>query len=125
MKQIKKIYDFQQRYQREIGVYGQKPSAEVIDLRLELIIEELGELHKAWRKEPVINCYKELIDLMYVVFGAAADFGLHPDLVEQIFDEVHKSNMSKGTNGQPVFNESGKVLKGDDYTPADLSFLKV
>jgi NTP pyrophosphatase (non-canonical NTP hydrolase) len=125
MKQIKQIYDFQQRYQREIGVYGQKPSEEVFDLRLELIIEELGELHKAWRKEPVINCYKELIDLMYVVFGAAADFGLHPDLVEQIFNEVHKSNMSKGTNGQPVFNEAGKVLKGDDYKPADLSFLKV
>jgi NTP pyrophosphatase (non-canonical NTP hydrolase) len=125
MKQIKQIYDFQQRYQREIGVYGQKPSAEVIDLRVSLITEELRELVEAWYKEPVVNCYKELIDLMYVVFGAACDFGLHPDLVEQIFDEVHKSNMSKGTNGHPVFNESGKVLKGDDYTPADLSFLKV
>jgi predicted HAD superfamily Cof-like phosphohydrolase len=125
MKQIKQIYDFQQRYQREIGVYGQKPSPDVLELRVRLIHEELIELVSAWREEPIINCYKELIDLMYVVFGAAADFGLHPDLVEQIFDEVHKSNMSKGTNGQPVFNEAGKVLKGDDYTPADLSFLKV
>ena len=125
MKQIKQIYDFQQRYQREIGVYGQKPSEKTFDLRVNLIGEELGELMLAYDTEPVANCYKELIDLMYVVFGAAADFGLHPDLVEQIFDEVHKSNMSKGTNGQPVFNEAGKVLKGDDYTPADLSFLKV
>jgi NTP pyrophosphatase (non-canonical NTP hydrolase) len=125
MKQIKQIYDFQQRYQREIGVYGQKPSMQVFDLRVQLISEELFELVKAWREESVVNCYKELIDLMYVVFGAACDFGLHPDLVEQIFDEVHKSNMSKGTNGEPVFNEAGKVLKGYDYTPADLSFLKV
>jgi len=125
MKQIKQIYDFQQRYQREVGVYGQKPSMQVFDLRVSLITEELRELVEAWRKEPVVNCYKELIDLMYVVFGAACDFGLHPDLVEQIFDEVHKSNMSKGTNGQPVFNQAGKVLKGEDYTPADLSFLKV
>jgi predicted HAD superfamily Cof-like phosphohydrolase len=125
MKQIKQIYDFQQRYQRQIGVYGQKPTEKTFDLRVQLIAEELGELWLAYEKEPVINCYKELIDLMYVVFGAAADFGLHPDLVEQIFDEVHKSNMSKGTNGEPVFNEAGKVLKGDDYTPADLSFLKV
>ena len=125
MKQIKQIYDFQQRYQREICVYGQKPRGEVINLRVSLITEELREFVEAWYKDPVAYCYKELIDLMYVVFGAAADFGLHPDLVEQIFDEVHKSNMSKGTNGQPVFNEAGKVLKGDDYKPADLSFLKV
>lgn len=43
---------------------------------------------------------------------------------DRIFAEVHRSNMSKlGEDGKPVFREDGKVLKGPNYSPADLSFL--
>lgn len=44
---------------------------------------------------------------------------------EKCFDEVHRSNMSKlGSDGKPVYREDGKVLKGPNYSPADLSFLR-
>lgn len=43
--------------------------------------------------------------------------------LQQCFEEVHQSNMSKGTNWIPVFREDGKLLKGEDFAPANLSFL--
>lgn len=43
---------------------------------------------------------------------------------DRVFAEVHRSNMSKlGDDGKPIFREDGKVLKGPNYSPADLSFL--
>lgn len=43
---------------------------------------------------------------------------------DRIFAEVHRSNMSKlGDDGKPIYREDGKVLKGPNYSPADLSFL--
>ena len=51
---------------------------------------------------------------------------IYPKVFEQCFDEVHRSNMSKlSPHGKPIYREDGKVLKGPNYTPADLSFLKV
>jgi len=81
---------------------------------------------------------KELVDLTYVYVGAcvetgflnvqptvelarwvAASFGMDFD---GAFREVHRSNMSKlGDDAKPVKREDGKVLKGPNYTPADMS----
>lgn len=55
---------------------------------------------------------KELSDLVYVCFQAAAAFGW--DLTEAL-DRVHKSNLSKLVDGKPLKNENGKVLKGPNY----------
>lgn len=61
---------------------------------------------------------KELADLMYVTIGAAVTFGLP---LEEVFYEVHKSNMSKlGEDGKPIYREDGKVLKGPNYKEPDL-----
>jgi predicted HAD superfamily Cof-like phosphohydrolase len=42
---------------------------------------------------------------------------------DSIIHEVHRSNMSKGTNGKPIIRADGKIMKGEDFSPADLSFL--
>lgn len=61
---------------------------------------------------------KELCDLVYVVHWAAASQGFEFDLA---FAEVQRSNMSKlGDDGKPVYREDGKVLKGPNYTPAEV-----
>lgn len=61
---------------------------------------------------------KELADLRYVVEGSALEFGIPFDAV---YSEVHRSNMSKlGRDGKPVRRHDGKVLKGPDYTEADV-----
>ena len=67
------------------------------------------------------DCLKELADLVYVCYQYAANMGW--DLDEAMY-RVHKSNMSKlDEYGKPVLREDGKVLKGPNYQPPDLSDL--
>ena len=58
-------------------------------------------------------------DMLYLVFGAVIDAGLE-DKIEAIFDEIHRSNMSKLENGKPIYREDGKVKKGKDYFPPNI-----
>ena len=86
---------------------------QVSRLRVELIEEELQEVRKALEDNDVIEVADALTDLLYVVYGSGHAFGIDLD---QCFEEVHSSNMSKlGEDGQPIFREDGKVLKGPNY----------
>ena len=59
-----------------------------------------------------------MTDILYVTYGAGHSFGVDLD---KCFDEVQRSNMSKlGVDGKPIYNESGKVMKGPDYFAPDL-----
>lgn len=104
---------------------------QVQELRMELIREEWTELVEALGYETIngtpikIDDSKEpnlvaiadaLADLTYVVLGAATAFGID---LEPIFEEVHKSNMTKLIDG--AFRADGKYVKGPSYTPANLT----
>ena len=92
--------------------------AKLESMRFKLITEELSEFTDATDKE---NLLKELADLLYVVYGYAATYGLP---IDEAFKRVHESNMSKlGDDGKPLYREDGKVLKGPNYKPADLDDL--
>lgn len=113
-------------------------SEDTADLRLELIQEELQELQIAFRElhgfyrdsrivnDPTViekillsNIFKEYGDLVYVVLGLGIAFKLP---VEEILEEIHRSNMSKvHPNGEIKYRDDGKVLKPDGYSPANLS----
>ena len=87
-------------------------------LRMKLVSEEFDEVASA---ETPDNLLKELADLVYVTYGYAAAFGW--DLDEAV-RRVHASNMSKlDHQGNPVFREDGKVLKGVNYEEPDMSDL--
>jgi predicted HAD superfamily Cof-like phosphohydrolase len=90
------------------------------DLRLKLIKEEYDEVcQEFWMNtiDPVALA-KELTDLLYVVYGAGVTFGIDLD---KCFEEVHRSNMSKlGPDNKPIYRDDGKVLKGPNYSPADV-----
>jgi len=106
---------------------------DLIRLRTKLIYEEVDEfmeeiyeidffeahlLRKEIDKEKVL---KELCDILYVVYGFASTFGLD---IDTAFNRVHASNMSKlGDDGNPVYRDDGKVMKGPHYKPADLKDL--
>lgn len=88
-----------------------------LTLRRDLIWEEYGEFNKAAQAGHLTDVAKELADLLYVVYGTAAEYGIPMD---DVFAAVHKSNMSKlGRDGQPIMREDGKILKGPDYMPAE------
>lgn len=107
------------------------PTREEVELRTDLITEELEELNdelfpraEDWRftaNPDKAKVAKELADLLYVVYGTAASFGIP---IDDVFNLVHLSNLSKLTNGKIERREDGKVLKGPDYRPPDLSWLK-
>ena len=92
-----------------------------------LIVEEFKEFIEADHKMAMMDinsrtdCLKELADLVYVCAQYAEN--MNWDL-EQALRRVHKSNMSKlGEDGKPIKREDGKVLKGPNYQPPNLSDL--
>ena len=87
--------------------------------RIELMREELAELIAAMESAGLVEIADGLADLLYVVFGTAAAYGIPMD---EVFREVHRSNLSKlGPEGRPLIGEHGKRLKGPDYRPPDLA----
>ena len=88
-------------------------------LRIDLIKEELDELIEAMNSNDLLEAADALTDILYVTYGAGHAFGIDLD---KCFDEVQNSNMSKlDKNGKPIYNESGKVMKGPNYFRPDLS----
>ncbi|MFW0871249.1 MAG: MazG nucleotide pyrophosphohydrolase domain-containing protein [Patescibacteria group bacterium] len=120
-KELEQLLEFHQSF----GAYWQTEANidipdEIRQVRKTLISEEAKEVCEAIDNEPLENIAKELADLLYVTYGAIINYGLQ-DKIEEIFAEVHRSNMSKlGEDGKPVLREDGKVLKGPHYSPADV-----
>ena len=63
-----------------------------VDLRLKLIQEEVNELAEAIRAKDMVETVDALGDILYVVYGAGGAFGFNLD---QAFDLIHKSNVTK------------------------------
>ena len=123
MTNFEKVGLFMSTFGQEVKKKSELSSEKINSLRISLIREELDELTKAMKENNIIEVADALTDILYVTYGAGHAFGLDLD---RCFDEVQKSNMSKlGKDGKPIFNESGKVMKGPDYFKPDLSkFIK-
>lgn len=94
------------------------PDPATVELRIELIEEELEELTHAIAMKDLVGVADALTDILYVTYGAGVAFGIDLD---ECFDEVHSSNMSKlDEEGRPIYREDGKVLKGPFYRPPNL-----
>ena len=114
---------FMKTYGQEIKEKPEFPKEKVIDLRISLIKEELDEFQEALKEKNLVEVADALTDLLYVTYGAGHAFGIDLD---KCFDEVQQSNMSKlDDHGNPIYNDSGKVMKGPKYFKPDLSkFIK-
>tara|TARA_Y100000590_G_C15522996_1_gene940127 strand:+ start:618 stop:956 length:339 start_codon:yes stop_codon:yes gene_type:complete len=107
-----------QTYGQEIRSTASFPDKKIVKLRLDLIKEELDELIKAIKENNIVEVADALTDILYVTYGAGHAFGIDLD---SCFNEVQNSNMSKlDSNGKPIYNEHGKVLKGPNYFPPNL-----
>lgn len=116
MTNFEKVVEFHKAFKVEGSSKLRTPSPEEEDLCIRLIREEFKELEKAYSLKDIA---KELTDLLYVTYRMAYIYGINADAV---FDLVHQSNMSKlGADGQPIYREDGKVLKGPNYFEPDLT----
>ncbi|MAJ57793.1 MAG: phosphoribosyl-ATP diphosphatase [Candidatus Pelagibacter sp.] len=112
-----KVQEFMETFGQTVQSYPGFPERETLDLRLELIQEEVAELIAGVAKKDFENVAKELVDILYVVYGMGHSLGINLD---QCFAEVHRSNMSKLEDGRVLYRPDGKVMKGKYYSPAVL-----
>ena len=119
MTNFEKVKQFMQTFGQEVKTKASFSDEKTNKLRLDLITEELEELKNAMESKDLLEVADALTDILYVTYGAGHAFGINLD---KCFDEVQNSNMSKlGKSGKPIYNESGKVMKGPDYFKPDLS----
>ena len=109
---------FMNTFDQEVKKSPKLPSEEVVDLRLDLIYEEVTELYESTNSKDMNGIADALTDILYVTYGMGAALGIDLD---KCFEEVQRSNMSKlGEDGKPMYREDGKVMKGPNYSPPDL-----
>ena len=123
MSNFESVKKFMQTFGQEVKSKAEFPKEKIVQLRYELIKEELEELNQAIKEKDIKEVADALADILYVTYGTGHAFGIDLD---KCFNEVQQSNMSKlGSDGKPIYNESGKVMKGPNYFKPDLNkFIK-
>jgi predicted HAD superfamily Cof-like phosphohydrolase len=118
MSNFDKVGTFMKTFGQEVKTRPSLSTDKINKLRIDLIPEELEELTEAMQRKDLLEVADALTDILYVTYGAGHSFGIDLD---QCFNEVQNSNMSKlGKDGKPIYNESGKVMKGPNYFKPDL-----
>jgi predicted HAD superfamily Cof-like phosphohydrolase len=118
MSNFNKVKAFMNTYGQDVKEKAEFPENKIVQLRIDLIEEELNELKEAIKNKDIVEVADALTDILYVTYGAGHSFGVDLD---ECFDEVQRSNMSKlGEDGKPIYNDSGKVMKGPNYFAPNL-----
>ena len=119
MTNFEKVGNFMKTFGQEVKEKPSFSSDKINKLRLDLIAEELGELKLAMKNNDLLEVADALTDILYVTYGAGHAFGINLD---KCFNEVQNSNMSKlDDKGKPIYNESGKAMKGPNYFKPNLN----
>ena len=119
MSNFNKVKTFMETFGQEVKTKPSFSTDKINSLRYDLIKEELEELKEAMENNDLLEVADALTDILYVTYGAGHAFGIDLD---KCFEEVQKSNMSKlSEDGKPIYNESGKVMKGPKYFKPDLT----
>jgi predicted HAD superfamily Cof-like phosphohydrolase len=116
LDKINKVKEFHEVFGLE---YNTNPTVNVsdriIELRHRLMQEENDEYLEACKAKDLTLIADALGDKMYILFGTIIAHGLQHK-IEEVFDEIHRSNMSKlDNNGRPIYREDGKIMKSTNY----------
>ena len=113
---IKAVHEFHSAFKLNIQ---EKPTVAITDdrkqLRFELMKEENEEYLEAAKNNDLVEVADALGDMLYILCGTIIEHGMQ-DKIEEVSNEIQRSNMSKlGENGNPIYREDGKILKGPNY----------
>jgi len=118
MSNFEDVKKFMETFGQMVRTEPKFPDEKTIQLRFDLIQEELNELEEAIKNKNLKEVADALTDILYVTYGAGYAYGINLD---KCFKEVQRANMSKlGKDGKPIYNDKGKVMKGPNYTPPNL-----
>jgi predicted HAD superfamily Cof-like phosphohydrolase len=115
-KQIQAVHEFHSAF--GLGI-NNEPTGDLGEnknlLRFNLMKEENEEYLEAVQNNDIVEIADALGDMLYILCGTIIEHGLQHK-IEAVFDEIQRSNMSKlGEDGNPIYREDGKVLKGPNY----------
>lgn len=121
-KQINAVKEFHKTFKI---TFNENPTANLgqskHELRYNLMKEENEEYLDAVQNNDLTEIADALGDMMYILCGTIIEHGLQ-DKIEAVFDEIQRSNMSKlDENGNPIYREDGKVIKGPNYFKPNFS----
>ena len=118
MSNFEDVKIFMETFGQMIKTKPQFPDEKTMQLRFDLIKEELNELEQAMKTKNLKEIADALTDILYVAYGAGYAYVIDLD---KCFKEVQRANMSKlGVDGKPIYNEKGKVMKGPNYSEPNL-----
>ena len=118
MSNFENVKTFMKTFGQMVRTKPQFPDEETMQLRYDLIKEELNELEQAMKTKDLKEVADALTDILYVAYGAGYAYGINLD---KCFKEVQRANMSKlGKDGKPIYNDRGKVMKGPNYLAPNL-----
>ena len=118
MSNFEDVKAFMKMFGQIVRTKPQFPDDKTMQLRLDLIKEEVNELEQAMKEKDLKEVADALTDILYVTYGAGCAYGIDLD---KCFKEVQRANMSKlGKDGKPIYNEKGKVMKGPNYLEPNL-----
>ena len=118
MSNFEDVKKFMDTFGQIVRTKPQFPDDKTMQLRFDLIKEELNELEHAMKTKNLKEVADALTDILYVTYGASCAYGINLD---KCFKEVQRANMSKlDNNGKPIYNEKGKVMKGPNYLEPNL-----
>ena len=118
MSNFEDVKKFMVTFSQVVRTKPQFPDDKTMQLRFDLIKEELNELEHAMKTKNLKEIADALTDILYVTYGAGYAYGINLD---KCFKEVQRANMSKlGNDGKPIYNEKGKVMKGPNYSEPNL-----
>lgn len=119
-KQLRQLWDFQSAYDQPRNTKPTLLDPDECMLRYNLGKEELLEYLDACNNDDLVEITDALADQLYILLGTMIAHGMQ-NVIEDVFDEVHRSNMSKlGLDGKPIYRADGKVLKGPNFSPPNL-----
>lgn len=124
MKQLNQVKEFHEAFKVNAPNEQEPIKVDRAILRYKLIKEELEELYEGLIYKNQLETLDAIVDILYVTLGTAVECGFDAKTIEKAFNEVHRSNMSKlDEQGEPIFNEYGKVMKSDLYKRPNLTKL--
>lgn len=111
------VKDFHVAFGQRVGETPELPDEAERLLRMKLLIEEFEEYLAAEGDNDMVEIADALADLIYIACGTAVSYGIPLD---ELYNEVHRSNMAKLVDGKVLKNNLGKVVKPEGWTPPDI-----
>jgi predicted HAD superfamily Cof-like phosphohydrolase len=111
------VKDFHVAFGQRVGEKPELPNNDERILRVNLIAEEIEEYMDAEENNDIVEIADALADIIYIACGTAVSYGIPLD---EIFNEVHRSNMAKLVDGKVLRRADGKIQKPEGWTAPDI-----